>query len=149
MVSFCGCLEEVLVWVGSIVMKGPFGSLWRFCGLWLSWSLRRRFVGCSLGRSEVVRMVEVAGCGQIHGAFRMMSWTITYGVGPETAIIPSSASREPLTVTLATAKGAVPSATDGILTLPLGRLRLALTSPAGRWPRREKKTGFHVKHRLT
>ena len=110
--------KEVLVWVGSMVMD-RFGSLLWFCGCSLVWSLRRRFVGYSLGRSEVVRMVEVAGCGQGHGALRMVAGSGDHVVGHG----PRSSRQQPQeshSVTFATAEGAVPKFTFGILTLPLG-----------------------------
>ena len=64
-------------------------------------------------------MVAVAGCGQGHGDFRMVSGPGGHVVGQG----PRSSRQQPQeshSVTFTTAKGAVPKFTFGILTLPLG-----------------------------
>ena len=64
-------------------------------------------------------MVEVAGCGQGHGDFRMVSGPGNHVVWPR-ARAARQQPQESHSVTFATAKGAVPKFTFGILTLPLG-----------------------------
>lgn len=131
--------EEVWVWVGLVVMD-RFGSLLWFCGCLLVWSLRRVCVGssslswwCSIG--------VLAGCGQGHGAFRIGPFRGSLVVLAKGTSGPPSASREPLTVTFATAKSAVPNATNGILTLPLGHSNFGSYEPSGALASRGKKTG--------
>ena len=141
---FVGCVfvvvrEEVLVWVGSMVMD-QFGALLWFCGLWLSWSLRRRFVGCSLGRSEVVVWWKLRFVAKDTGLCAWLLVPVITSLAKGTSG-PPSASREPLTVTFATAKGAVPNATDGILTLPLGHSNFGSYEPGGAPASQGKKTG--------
>ena len=91
-------------------------------------------------------MVEVAGCGQGHGALRMVAGSGDHVVGHG----PRSSRQQPQeshSVTFATAKGAVPKFTFGILTLPLGHSNFGSYEPGGAPASQgKKKPVFHVKH---
>jgi len=86
--------EEVLVWVGSMVMD-RFGALLWFCGCSLSWSLRRRFVGCSLGRLEVVVVVNLRVVAKDTGLCAWLLVPVITSMAKGTSG-PPAASREPL-----------------------------------------------------
>jgi len=91
-------------------------------------------------------MVEVAGCGQGHGDFRMVSGPGNHVVWPR-ARAARQQPQESHSVTFATAKGAVPKFTFGILTLPLGHSNFGSYEPGGAPASQgKKKPVFHVKH---
>lgn len=121
--------EEVLVWVGSMVMD-RFGSFLWFCGCLLVWSLRSRFVGCCRRYLEVVVVVYLRIVAKDTG---LCSWWL----GPSSCVVgqgPRSSRQQPQeshSVTFTTAKGAVPKFTFGILTLPLGRSPWLLRAQRG------------------